>query len=76
VFDDIDNTPMARHRKSDAYSSSFIFLDAKVKADAAPFPKRPVPAGPGCCIEVKFISSIEVDCSLRSEIGANVQAGS
>jgi hypothetical protein len=76
VFDDIDNTPMVRHRKSDAYSSSFIFVDANVEEDAAPFPKLPVPAGPGGCIEVKFVSSPEIDCALGSEIGENVQAGS
>jgi hypothetical protein len=28
MFDDIDNALMLLHRKSDAYSSSFIFVDA------------------------------------------------
>jgi hypothetical protein len=76
LFDDIDNTPMVRHRNSDAYSSSYINVDANEKEDAAPFRKLPVPAGPGGCIEVKFIPSAEVYCALGSEIGANVQAGS
>jgi hypothetical protein len=31
VLDGIDNTPMVRHRKSDAYSSSLIFVDANVE---------------------------------------------
>jgi hypothetical protein len=63
-FDDIYNTPMVRLRKSDAYSSSFILVDANEKEDAAPCNKLPVSARPGRCIEVKFISSVEVDCAL------------
>jgi hypothetical protein len=76
LFDDIDNTPMVRHRKSDAHLSSFIFVDANAEEDAVPFPKLTVPAGPGGCIEVKFILFIEVDCALGSEVGENVEARS
>ena len=47
VFDDIENTPIVRHRKSVVDSSSYIFVDANQEEDAAPFPKIPVPAGPG-----------------------------
>ena len=43
--------------------------------DRAPFPKFPVPAGPGDCVEVKFIWPIEADSILRSDIGAEMQAG-
>ena len=75
VFDDIENTPIVRHRKSVVDSSSYIFVDANQEEDTAPFPKIPVPAGPGDCIEVKFISSIEADSILGSEIGADMQAG-
>jgi hypothetical protein len=75
VFDNIDNSPMVRLRKNDAYSSSFILVDANEEEDAAPFPKLPVSARPVGCIEVKFVSYIEVDCALGSEIGENVQAG-
>jgi hypothetical protein len=67
---------MVRHGKSDAYLSRFIFVDANLEEDAAPFPKLSVPAGPGGCIEAKIISSIEVDCALGSEIGVNLQTGS
>ena len=56
-------------------SSSYIFLDANQEEDTSPFPKIHVPAGPGDCIEVKFISSIEADFILGSEIGADMQAG-
>jgi hypothetical protein len=75
VFDDIDNTSMVRLRKSDTYSSGVILVDANEEEDAAPFPKLPVSARPGGCIEVEFISYIEVDCALGSDIGDNVQAG-
>jgi hypothetical protein len=68
-FDDIYNTPMVRLRKCDAYSSSFILVDANEEEDAAPCNKLPVSARPGGCIKVKFISSIEVDCALGSGIG-------
>jgi hypothetical protein len=64
-----------RHRKSVVDSSSFIFVDANQEEDATPFPKLPVPAGPGGCIEVKLISSIAADYILGSEIGAGMQAG-
>jgi hypothetical protein len=74
-FDDIDNLPIVRHRKSVVDSSSFIFVDANQEEDATPFPKLPVPAGPGGCIEVKLISSIAADYILGSEIGAGMQAG-
>jgi hypothetical protein len=50
VFDDIDNTPMVRLRKSKAYSCSFILVDAQEEEDAAPFPKLTVSARPGGCI--------------------------
>jgi hypothetical protein len=76
LFDDIENTPIVRHIKSVVDSSSFILVDTNEEKDAAPFPKLPVSARLGCCIKVQFISSIEVDCALGSEIGANVQAGS
>ena len=75
VFDDIENTPIVRHRKSVVDSSSYIFVDANQEEDTAPFPKLPVPAGPGDCIEVEFMSSIEADYILGSEIGADMQAG-
>jgi hypothetical protein len=75
VFDNIDNSPMVRLRKSDAYSSSFILVDANEEEDAAPFPKLPVSARPGGCIEVEFILYNGADCALGSEIEENVQAG-
>jgi hypothetical protein len=56
VFDNIVNSPMVRLRKSDAYSSSFILVDANEEEDAAPFPKLLVSSRPVGCIEVKFVS--------------------
>jgi hypothetical protein len=44
-------------------------VDANEEDESAPFHKLPVSARPGGCIEVKFISSIEVDCALGSGIG-------
>jgi hypothetical protein len=40
-------------------------VDAKQKEDEAPSPKVHVPAVPGDCIEVEFISSIEADSIFR-----------
>jgi hypothetical protein len=50
-------------------------VDAKQKEDEAPSPKVQVPAGPGDCIEVEFISSIEADSILELEIVLDMQAG-
>ena len=75
VFDDIENTPIVRHRKSVVDSYSYISVDANREEETAPFPNISVPAGPGDCIEVKFISSIEAYSILGSEIGADMQAG-
>jgi hypothetical protein len=75
VFDDIENTPIVRHRKSLVDSYSCVFVDANQEEDEAPSPQIPVPAGPGDCIEVKFISSIEAYSILGLEIGAEMQAG-
>jgi hypothetical protein len=50
-------------------------VDANQEEDEAPSPNIPVPAGPGDCIEVEFISSIEADSILGLEIGADMQAG-
>mgnify|MGYP003438799006 FL=1 len=75
VFDNIENTPIVRHRKSVVDASSYIFVDANQEGDEEPSPKIPVPAGPGDCIEVEFISSIEADSILGLEIYADVQAG-
>jgi hypothetical protein len=75
VFDNIENTPIVRHRKSVVDASSYIFVDANQEGDEEPSPKYPVPAGPGDCIEFEFISSIEADSILGLEIYADVQAG-
>jgi hypothetical protein len=56
-------------------ASSYIFVDANQEEVEAPSPKIPVPAGPGDCIEVECISSIEADSILGLEIYADVQAG-
>jgi hypothetical protein len=61
VFDNIENTLIVRHRKSLMDSSSYVFVDANQEGDEEPSPKIPVPAGPGDCIVVKFISYIEAD---------------
>jgi hypothetical protein len=50
-------------------------VDENQEGDEAPSPKLSVPAGPGDCIEVEFISSIEADSTLWLEIYADVQAG-
>jgi hypothetical protein len=75
VFDDIENTPIVRHRESVVDTSSYIFVDANQQQDAAPSSRIPVPAGPGDYIEVEFISSIEADSILGTETGADMQAG-
>jgi hypothetical protein len=75
VFHNIENTPIVRHRKSVVDAYSYIFVDANQEGDEAPSPNIPVPAGPGECIEVEFISSIEADSILGSKIYADVQAG-
>jgi hypothetical protein len=75
LFDDIENTPIVRQRKSVVDASRYIFVDALQKEDAAPFPRLPVPSGPGDCIEVKFTSSIEADSILGTATVAEMQAG-
>jgi hypothetical protein len=76
LFNDIENTPTVRHRKSVVGASSYIlFADANREGDEAPSPKIPVPAGPVDCIEVNFITSIEADSILGLGIYADVQAG-
>jgi hypothetical protein len=75
VFDDIENIPNVGHRKSVVDSSSYIFVDANQEEDEASSLKIPVPAGPGDCIEVEFISSIKANSILGLEIGADVPAG-
>jgi hypothetical protein len=75
VFNDIENTAIVRHRKKVVDSSSYILVDANQEGDEAPSPKLPVPAVPGDCIEVDFISSIDADSILGLEIGADMQAG-
>jgi hypothetical protein len=74
LFDDIDKTPIVRHRKRVADSSGFIFVVAKKGEDAAPIPKLHVSAGPGVCIKVKFISSTTADSVFGSDISADMQA--
>jgi hypothetical protein len=75
LFDYIENTPIVRQRKSVVDASRYIFVNALQKEDAAPFPRLPVPAGPGDCKEVKFTSSIEADSILGTATGAEMQAG-
>jgi hypothetical protein len=43
---------------------SYKFVNANQEEDKAPSPQIPVPAGPGDCMEVEFISSIEADSIL------------
>jgi hypothetical protein len=50
VFDNIENTPIVRHRESVVDASSYIFVEANQEEDEAPSPKIPVPIGPGDCI--------------------------
>jgi hypothetical protein len=74
VFDNIENKPIVRHRKSVVNASSYIFVKANQEGDEARSADISVPAGPGDCIEVEFISSIEADSILGLEIYADVQA--
>jgi hypothetical protein len=75
LFDDIENTPIVRQRNSILDASRYIFVDTNQREDAAPFPRLPVPAGPGDFIEVKFTSSIEADSILGTETIAEMQTG-
>jgi hypothetical protein len=75
LCEDIENTPIVRQRSSILDASRYIFVDAKQREDAAPFPRLPIPAGPGDCIEIKFTSSIEADSIFGTEKIAEMQAG-
>jgi hypothetical protein len=74
VFDNKENKPIVRHKKSVVNASSYIFVEANQEGDEARSADISVPAGPGDCIEVEFISSIEADSILGLEIYADVQA--
>jgi hypothetical protein len=75
VFDDIENTAFVRHGKSVVDAYGYIFMDANQEEDAAQFSKLPVPAGPGCRIEIKVVSSIEAYSILGTETGVDMQSG-
>jgi hypothetical protein len=49
-------------------------VDANQEEDEEPSPNIPVPACPGDCIEVEFISSNEAESILWLEIYADLQA--